>query len=215
MFKIEPPVPYFPMATEEQLNDAKSWINNSYEIPVEPYVNFFVALGEGIAAWSILEHSLFHVAAVSIESQNGAALFSAYNNLATFRTKLDFVNAAVIQSFGPKKIQEEWTPLYNKLLKKSKKRNAMAHCQVYYDHNEPSLKRKYFIPAEISKGATGKRLYRDDLVSIKKSFDRLSRDCFDFAQPPEPHREYPEPKRKHNIGTKERGRPVFLTPSKR
>lgn len=143
MFKVEPPPPYFPVATEEQARDRESWVNTSHEIPVDAYVEFFVSLGEGIAAWSIVEYSLYNIADMCIQPSRGDALLSAFHSLTTFRTKLDFTNAAVLRSLTDEKIENEWAPLYNKLVKKSRKRNAMAHCEVYYDHNEPSMNRKY------------------------------------------------------------------------
>jgi len=180
--KLTEPLPYVALATSEELKDKNSWVNNEYEVPTKAYIEFFMALGEGTAAWALLEGALVTILHGATRPIHRGAISAGYNALATFRTKLDFVDATVRSTFADASLIEEWSTLFNKLTKKNKKRNAMAHGTVYYDHNAASLNRKYFVPATVSGDISDKRLYASDLKAIKNSFERLRAKCLEFSQ---------------------------------
>jgi hypothetical protein len=169
------------MASTAELEDASSWVNTSYQIPTDAYVKFYMLIGEAIAIWSMVESSLARILQATIKSQYPDAAFAGVQSLSSFRSKIDFISAALEAAFPDHEILQEWKSLFNKLSRKNNRRNSIAHCTVYYDHNSHSPDRKFLIPQKINGTPKQNCLYQSDLSKIKHSFYELYMECFRFA----------------------------------
>lgn len=170
---------FTPIATSEELEDKTSWVNNSFEYPIESYNSFFKSYGEAIAAWAKVESSLFTIYAISIKSAEYRSMASGFYSLSGFRAKLDLTNSCVrnVEKLSPD--ITVWKELYKQCSKKSQKRNFLAHGATYYDHVNPKDHRKFFM----AQGhGIESRMYETDISAIRDLFlelgEQLTKFCF-------------------------------------
>lgn len=89
------------------------------------------AIGEALTTWAVVEDDLCttFVRALTAETNRPAVL--AYFAIRSFEARLSAVNAAISGRYDlPKELHEEWESLSNKIRRKSKARNELAHCSL-------------------------------------------------------------------------------------
>ncbi len=148
----------------------------------EGYIEFYVAYGECFAAWSAVEFNLLAVYALLMNSSDYHAVSAAYYSTTGFRAKLEMVDAVVKNSSRVNEdARKRWISLCERVSKKAKRRNELAHNAVFFGRMVAVGERKMFLanPRTPSEGA---RLHAHDLSEIGQSFISLGEEVFLFWQ---------------------------------
>lgn len=103
---------------------------------------FFAAIGEAVSEWTNVERQLLEVFLIVLDSNHPRAAAAAYYANINFRTKLDFVDRAVVARLSQPDIPDKpnawylkfdhpllpaWSALERRLRKKASKRGNVAH----------------------------------------------------------------------------------------
>jgi len=140
------------------------------------YRDFYTLYGECMACWSRVEMSLFSIYILLLDASDYNVASSVFHSTIGFRTKLTMVNSIVNSSqlINSDDI-ELWKKLSDKLSKKSRRRNELAHNTVCYGRDSVHKERKLFI-THIGKFKEGNRIYIHDLKQIRDLFEKLNAD---------------------------------------
>ena len=115
---------------------------------------FYSALGQALAQWASVEHSLFELYCVAVQSHksNYAALSASYHVVSGFRTRLEMVDYAL--KFFLKKDSDisKWKSLKDRARKKSRKRNHLAHFMVINHVFNDEKEESYYLSPSIVDG---------------------------------------------------------------
>lgn len=78
--------------------------------------------------------------------------------------------------------ERRWSKLRERVRKKSLRRNAIAHGQIFYDHVAKLENRKMFIATPSTLDGLQDRIYENDLIQIRSAFLTFSDDLLAFWQ---------------------------------
>ncbi len=154
-------------------------------------------LGLAICMWSLVEDYLCDVLVATIDATNKTPFVESYYAVPSVENKIRMTNAALgVAAKGRKTLLSKWGTLLNRLNRKRKLRNELAHCQVigqYHPRTEVflvpygNLHHYQRIP-----GLSGvpspepeyalKRLFSKDVRQRQDSFYTLARQLDEFAQ---------------------------------
>jgi hypothetical protein len=165
---------FIPIASTEEILDAKSWINTSYEWHQEWQDLICRRLGEALASWTSVEWGLLQLYLEAIKPKDGRAAVGAWDSLQSPRALIDMTNAAVCVMDNKKADLEVWGKINVDLIKKLSRRNQIAHCQIYYDHNAKAPERKMFLGSHKQTKGIDERIYSSELVDMRQVFVALS-----------------------------------------
>lgn len=153
---------------------------------------FHAAVGRAIAAWQIVEGSLYEVYRASTGAQRPGAEAAAFFAVPSFRTKLNLTSAAVEFTLYDQTARlEQWNTLRNRAGKKSDRRNQIAHGAVWIPFQEPRTERKIYIgpnlndPREAMKRKPGQDMEPLTLKRLRgyeKDFRQLAKELYQFAR---------------------------------
>ena len=140
--------------------------------------DFYVRLGMTIAAWQFVESSLFTIYQCAFDPQrlSGAsmeALSAAFHQPPGFRTRLDMTNAAIQHSSFDPAIKDEWNKLYTRALKRSKRRNVLAHAIVCFQPYERLPGKQLFLSGGLTNAATRQLALDDANIITQKQLDEM------------------------------------------
>ena len=144
------------------------------------YGSFYEAFGECFSAWADIEGNLFSIYIFLLKSKEYDAVAASFYSTAGFKAKLDLVDAVVKNSqFISSNDLKSWLKLSEKISKKSKNRNQIAHQTIFYGRFNKNSVRKMFVahPRTPGKGA---KLYLHDLIQIRGSFIEGSKELSNF-----------------------------------
>jgi hypothetical protein len=122
---------YLVMCTVEELPDPAT--GTMPEPAPEVTGDFYVRLGMTIAAWQLVESTLVWIYSAAVGSKNRDAVAASFHTPTSFRTRVDMTNEAVLRADLSDTLKAEWAALYKRLIKKGKRRNAIAHSIVMFD----------------------------------------------------------------------------------
>ena len=168
------PCLFIPIATNAELSDAKSWINNSYQWDQRWQDIICQRLGEALASWTSVELELLQLYLEAIKPKDGRAAMGAWDSLQSPRALIDMTNAAVCVVNDQKADLNVWDKINVDLIKKLIRRNQIAHCQIYYDHNAKTPDRKMFLGSHKQTKGIDQRIYPSELVDMRQVFMTLS-----------------------------------------
>ena len=141
---------------------------------------FMSAVGEAVAMWQLVEIAVIFLFLDAVKGTDKRATSAAFHSIAGFRNRLDMTDAALRQVIKEPSEIEEWEKTYKRLLKKSRRRNAIAHSVVGFDPKENAGKRLFLVdglvdPKKNPVGAIagGARIYRKELLEMRDSFARV------------------------------------------
>src|SRR3954453_11896353 len=138
--------------------------------------DFFVRFGLTIAAWQLVESSLFNIYARVIGARNHDSLSASFHTPTNFRTKLQMTDEAVKRSNIDTVLIDEWNKINVSATKRSKRRNSIAHSVVVFTPTEKDSSRQLFLSPNMSdvsrfSGFTpGEIIIQSELDGIRKSF---------------------------------------------
>lgn len=136
---------------------------------------FYYELGLTITQWASVENAFQHVFTSSFKTYD-AALALSFNAIENFRSKLLVAEAAF--SVNLNKAQYfEWQGLYNKLRKRSQRRNQLAHRFVLNRPLEKPGRRIVLLEKHSWSDPIGVR----DMVLLRYAFFGLSNQLLNFA----------------------------------
>lgn len=92
---------------------------------------FDSALSRCITNWAHLETALADLFSTCLDVAMRPAAQSAFFSVVNFQSKLEMVNATT-EFFLDEEHLGEWKSLYNRISRLSKKRNAIAHSQLWF-----------------------------------------------------------------------------------
>jgi hypothetical protein len=96
------------------------------------------AVGSALAMWSLLERSLNGLFCNLSGLQSYAIAEAIMSTMVSFRGRLEIIDNIFLVEPQPQKIADKWVNLRNRLLKRSKERNGLAHFSlVYHGSNAP------------------------------------------------------------------------------
>ena len=167
---------YIPVATSDEIEDKDSWINTKYQIPHGQYDSFCHALGEAMFGWGKVESELYAIFAISLGASDYRPMHAAWFAVDSFRARLDMVNRVHNVAHLDGAAMETWNKLVDRCRKKSARRNALAHGQLYYEHNALKESRKFFVATPSPKGTIDRRDYLYDVMQLKRAFLGLAQD---------------------------------------
>ena len=165
---------FTPVVSKEELADKNSWINTGYTYPMNAYLFFYANLGECLAAWAMIESRLYAIYIFSLKTAEPDAATNMFFSTPGFRAKLDMTNSIVMNAKNTVQDIEIWQKLREKLIKKSARRNLIAHGTVFYQHTIPKEERRFYLSTQDYINHESKKLYMTDLVSIRDSFISLN-----------------------------------------
>lgn len=168
------PCLFVTIATGAELADAKSWINNSYQWDQSWQDLICQRLGEALASWASVESELLRLYLGAIGAADGRAAISAWDSLQSPRALIDMTNAAVCAMDTKKVDLEVWDKINKDLIRKLTRRNRVAHCQIYYDHNAKTPDRKMFLGSHKQTKGIDEPIYSFELVDMRRVFMALS-----------------------------------------
>lgn len=149
---------------------------------------FYSHFGASIAAWQFVESQLFFTFSRAVSTENIAPLVAAFHVPAGFRVRLDMTNAAVKNAGLPAEKIAEWEKLYERAIKRAKKRNELAHSVICYKPSESNLKLQFFLSKSVASyrkvppnGEQADRITLSQLVDITRSFQQLRLDMALFS----------------------------------
>lgn len=88
---------------------------------------FFKWLGEAVSRWALIEHELYALAVVVLKPKDRFVLWDAYTGIENFRSKLAFVDRAILKGVTDKSLKDEWDSLKKKVAKQQTLRNQLVH----------------------------------------------------------------------------------------
>ena len=162
-------------------------------------VKLHYAIAEAIHQWSEVENSLAFVFAIGLDANlahNIGTSFAAFWRLQSFRSKLEVVNSVINTTDISDSLRDEWNSLHNRLSRKNKARNELAHFKIeHWSNNEPvlvpySTESKSIADAVAFQNNTGKdhremngrkALYAHDVWQRSESFISLHKDLSAFC----------------------------------
>jgi hypothetical protein len=101
------------------------------ELPPEAVAaenEIFLAIGSALDSWMKVEQHLAHVFSICMNSENSLPAHKAYWAVFSFQSRLDMVHAAVqVRLFHEEQLLGQWNSMYNRLTRRAKKRNKVAH----------------------------------------------------------------------------------------
>ena len=154
--------------------------SEGHQVPSESeYREFYVAYGEAMAAWAIVEQNLLAVFHFHTAPREYAVGSGIYWKLQGFRARLDVTDAAVEASGRSADELKEWKRISEKLGRKSKSRNKLAHYTPCYGREREGLERQMFLgdpKSPFSNSVIKKR----DLEEWAASFDLLAKETIEF-----------------------------------
>lgn len=96
-------------------------------------VEFYATLGAAIGQWVHVERALFFVFTSALTEVATSKYAPAFFAVINFNAKLKMVDATIAAEFyGENEILAKWANLLNRLGKRARIRNALAHNQVHY-----------------------------------------------------------------------------------
>jgi hypothetical protein len=134
-------------------------------------LQFFAALGQCIAAWQLVEASLYSVfeQLIGVSDKEAGALSAAFHGVPSFRGRLDMTHAAAQKAMPTDELLTEWNSLYEKAVKKSGRRNAIAHSVVLFDPGrKPKNGRLFLGPSMMDTKRASPKGYSDPKVTIQE-----------------------------------------------
>lgn len=148
---------------------------------------FFERLGHALGQWQLVEMQLFRVFARLMRCENAQVASAAFHSVISFATRLDMTEAAAKVGIADQAMFSRWHALHNRAVKRSKRRNLLAHFIVIYGVNaatvaehgpflQPSIFDVTRQPAPRDTRLDGARI-----KAIGASFERLSNDLRLFA----------------------------------
>jgi len=161
-------------STADRLTETKaSPIQSEYE-------QFYIAYGECLAAWTIVETNLLATYIRILAAPEYKVASAVFYSTTGFRAKLDMVNAAITNSslVSAEKLKQ-WAILHKHCGGQTKHRNALAHHTVYFGRLTEHGERKMFIAHSRTPGE-GQQRDTTELKKIKQSFIKLFGDLFSF-----------------------------------
>lgn len=98
-----------------------------------PLADMLVAIGSALSNWQHVEAQVARVclALITTDKKHRAAS-AAFHSVLSFRTKLDMTTAAAMMALDEPNLAE-WRTLANRLDRKAKKRNELAHFSLVQD----------------------------------------------------------------------------------
>lgn len=148
----------------------------------EEYDLFYRTFGECFSVWSELESRLLCIYVFLLHSPEYNAASASFYSTTGFRAKLELVDAVVQESQDVSSADlGVWSKLYEKISKKSKSRNQIAHQTVFYGKVKDKQVKKMFV-AHPRTPTEGAQLYLNELVQIRDSFLVVSDELFLFWQ---------------------------------
>jgi hypothetical protein len=150
-------------------------------------------LGMAIAAWQFVESSLFTIYATAFDVQsvraNYDALNAAFHVPSGFRVRLDMTSAALARAGLSDNLQAQWAGLSERAVKRSKRRNQLAHAVVCFQPYERPVGKQLFLTQNLTNIANrdsglsqGSIIGQKELDEMRVSFEELSQALTDFAQ---------------------------------
>lgn len=93
---------------------------------------FYAQLGRAVAAWQLVEQALYEIYRTVTGARRPGAEAAAFYLVPAFRIKLNLTTAAVrFALYDNEKLLETWANIHNRAIKKSQKRNEIAHRAVW------------------------------------------------------------------------------------
>src|SRR5690349_12368122 len=101
--------------------------------PREHQQAFLETLGHAITQWQAVEMELFRIFARLVRCERYNTASAAFHSVVNFGTRLDMTHAAALVELGDSPLLKTWNSLYNRLYKRSKRRNHLAHFMLLYE----------------------------------------------------------------------------------
>ncbi len=168
------PCLFIPIASAEEIKDAKSWINNSYQWDQRWQDVICQRVGEAIVAWAEVETELLMLYLKAIKAEDGHAAASAWDSLQSPRALIDMTNAAICAMSHTATDLVAWSKINLRLVEKLRRRNLVAHSRVFYDHSAAVENRKMFIGSPKTTTGPQVRVYPSELADMRKVFQELA-----------------------------------------
>ena len=168
-------------------------------------IEFYATLGHAITTWAHVEQSLFMVYFRAIGSPYSHSPSAAFFSIINFNAKLTMVDSVMTfryQSYPD--VLERWANIRNKLGKRAKRRNELAHWQLLIDATDGSYTHRLtphlFDPNPFKGGKerpfhTVSDIYEVDLKfrQSMKELDELAEDLEKTQRPEFPEQEDDQP----------------------
>lgn len=91
-------------------------------------------IGAAISGWANVERALCQVFLYAIGAPNNTVhtftAAAAFNSILSFKTKMQITETALLVSYRGEPILDEWKTLRNRIERKEKMRNFLAHCAL-------------------------------------------------------------------------------------
>jgi len=137
---------------------------------------YFLWVGRALSHWSLVEQALSRIYAACLGDQEAA--HSAYWSVLSMDARLNMTDAAFRTRFRKKgDLLKKWNPIKEKIGRKNRKRNDIAHGAVVTLHSKDGsltklVPKPWSNPDKLNKEEFAKAMPLDQLEEAAKSFKR-------------------------------------------
>lgn len=142
-------------------------------------------IGHVMAAWQGIEHAVFDIFRHFFEPDHYDVAATAFFAVQAFETRMQMVDALMTQ-FANEAQSEKWKRLHDKIRKKSKRRNAVAHGLFVFFGNPPkrkaALSRSIYVITRFPAGSPRMHDFvaSNELLNAANSFCTMAKELYDF-----------------------------------
>lgn len=135
---------------------------------------FFEDLGRCIAAWQLVEASLFMILEqlIGVGAREADALSAAFHSATNFRGRLEMVDAAAKKAMPNEELLKIWAAIHKKAGNKAIRRNAIAHSVVTFDPGRNAEQGRMFLGPNMmdSKRRSQPIIHQRELIDARDAF---------------------------------------------
>lgn len=148
---------------------------------------FFLCYGKTISAWALVEMAIARVYLTVLGEPWGSPkhplIMTAFHQVANWRSRLEMVDSVIaVHDDIPAALRAEWSPIYNKATKLSKRRNSIVHMQVITSGFQAKPGKMFFLSDNWENRTTSPNVtghprqyyYARDLIILEYSFRKFS-----------------------------------------
>lgn len=162
-------------------------------------LEFYATLGLAITSWAHVERALFFVYFRAVGSPASQVPSAAFFSIINFNAKLSMVDSVMTWRYDSyPEVLERWVNISNKLRKRARRRNELAHWQLLIDSTEGNhahrLTPQLFDPNPFKGGKERQFHTVTDIEAMTKKFNECRQELDDLADDLEatPRPEFPE-----------------------
>lgn len=164
--------------------------------------DFYIAYGRAMARWANVEHALHMIYLTTTMAHHWlphsdprvteadhaemahriTVAASAYFSIINWNTRLGMVDSVIASQRFSVPLADQWTSLKNRAIRRSKRRNSLAHWVVRYSPHKASGTRFSLIEdlSDPAVRANPREVHTADLIDLEKQFAALANELANF-----------------------------------